>query len=733
MADSLLENESVFHPPRGSSAQAREDAILDAALELLREVGYDNMSIDAVADRARAGKATIYRHFRDKAALVARAIARDSTSEIVPADTGSLRGDLLAYGRNAIRDAGPDGGIFVGILNASRTDDVLGALLSERMWESKQRSLRIVVERAVARGELADLSRVAVVCEVCCAVVLHRVFVERDVPDEAFRRHLVDDIALPLLMYRCAGRRTGFVEICSVAKTDRSWRDTYRRRSLERRALRTDGEVVVSSDVVEPGLEPDPRRWLALGVIATAQLMVVLDATIVNIALPSAQRALHITTANRQWVITAYTLAFGGLLLLGGRIADYAGRKRMFLVGLLGFASASALGGVAQNAEMLFYARSLQGAVPAIKEHAALPMVSVTFTEPRERATAFGVYGAIAGGGAAIGLVLGGVLTEYASWRWCLLVNVPISVIAAIAGWRIVRESRAVGNTSYDIPGALSATVGLVSLVYGFTKASEAGWTAGVTVVCLVAAVVLIVGFVMIERRSTAPLLPMRVLLDRNRGGAFLASFLSGVALFGMFLFLTYYLQVSLHYSALKAGFAFLPFSGGIIVSAGIASKVLPRVGPRMPMVVGFTAAALGLVWLTQIGVHTAYITHVFPSEIVMSLGFGFIFVPMSSTALIGVSNHDAGVASATLNATQQVGGSLGTALLNTIAATATAGYLAAHGSAKAFVAAAQVHGYTVGFIVSAALLGVCAAVVFALVSANRQSAMVLEPSVALG
>jgi len=479
--------------------------------------------------------------------------------------------------------------------------------------------------------------------------------------------------------------------------------------------------------------EPDPRRWLALAIIAIAQLMVVLDATIVNIALPSAQHSLHISTANRQWVITAYTLAFGGLLLLGGRIADYSGRKRIFIVGLLGFAAASAFGGAAQNGGMLFAARALQGAFGALMAPAALSLISVTFTEPHERAKAFGVYGGIAGGGAAIGLILGGVLTEFASWRWCLLVNVPISVFAAISAQRIVRESRATGDTSYDLPGAFSATAGLAFLVYGFTKASEAGWSARSTVVCLVLAVVLISAFVVIERRSPAPLLPMRVLLDRNRGGSFLASFLAGVAMFGMFLFLTFYLQITLHYSALKAGFAFLPFSGGIIVAAGIASKVLPRIGARAPMVGGFAAAVVGLLWLTRIGVHTSYVSHVLPSEIVMSLGFGFIFVPMSSTALIGVSHHDAGVASATLNATQQVGGSLGTALLNTIAATATAGYLSAHGHTAAEVAKAQVHGYTTGFMVSSALLALAGLAVAIFVTATRDTIPALDPALAAG
>ncbi|HEX3981029.1 MAG TPA: MFS transporter, partial [Acidimicrobiales bacterium] len=265
-------------------------------------------------------------------------------------------------------------------------------------------------------------------------------------------------------------------------------------------------ELDASPPPADPEAGPDPKRWLALGVIAIAQLMVVLDASIVTIALPSAQHALHISTDNRQWVVTAYTLSFGGLLLLGGRIADYVGRKRVFIIGLLGFAGASALGGVAVDAPMLFGARALQGAFAALLAPAALSLISVTFTEVKERATAFGVYGAISGGGAAIGLIMGGVLTEYASWRWCLLVNVPIAAVAAVAAVSVVRESKAHGNTSYDIPGTVSVTAGLVALVYGFTKAASDGWASTATLTCLGIAVVLLATFVTIEIKSANPL-----------------------------------------------------------------------------------------------------------------------------------------------------------------------------------------------------------------------------------
>ena len=463
--------------------------------------------------------------------------------------------------------------------------------------------------------------------------------------------------------------------------------------------------------------EPDPRRWLLLGVVAISQLMIVLDASIVTIALPSAQRALHISNADRQWVITAYTLAFGGLLLLGGRISDYIGRKRMFVIGLLGFAASSALGGLAPDAALLFGARALQGAFAAVMAPSALSLLTVTFTEPKERARAFGVYGGIAGGGAAIGLVLGGILTEYASWRWCLLVNVPVALAAAAAASLVVHESKAEGEAHYDVPGALLVTLGLVSLVYGFTKAETDGWASSTTIGLLAIAAVLLVAFVVVEWRSTHPLLPLRVVLERNRGGSFLTSLLVGAALFGMFLFLTYYLQGTLHYSALKTGFAFLPFSGGIIVGAGVASQLLPRIGPRNLMATGLAMATAGMVWFTQIGVSTGYAAHVLPAEVIMSLGMGLVFVPLSSTALIGVADNDAGVASALVNTTQQVGGSLGTALLNTIGASATASYLVTHHGATRV---ALVHGYTVAFVFSAVLLVVGVAATLLLIRAKR-------------
>ena len=490
----------------------------------------------------------------------------------------------------------------------------------------------------------------------------------------------------------------------------------------------TDAALV--SSVVPPSdlgaTVPDPRRWHALAVIALAQLMVILDASIVNLALPSAKRALHIADANQNWVVTAYTLAFGGLLLLGGRVADYVGRKRMFIIGLLGFAGASALGGLAPTQGLLFAARALQGGFAAFLAPAALSLVSVTFHDPKERAKAFGVYGAIAGGGSAIGLLMGGVLTEYASWRWCLLVNVPIALIAVAGAMREVKESKASGTTRYDIPGAITVTGGLLALVYSFTKAAPVAagapsrWTDPATVAWFGMAVVLLVSFFVIETHTRHPLLPMRVLLDRNRGGSYLVSLINGIGLFGMFLFLSLYLQTILGFSTLKAGFAFLPFSAGVILTAGLASNLLPKVGPRPLMVPGLTLATIGMLLLTRLTPTSSYLTHVLPSMIMISVGLALVFIPIASTGLHAVGSQDAGVGSALIVTSQQVGASLGTALLNTVAAAATTTYLTAHRVGPPQVKAALTHGYTQAFLVGSGFLLLAAVVAGLLINIGK-------------
>ncbi len=463
------------------------------------------------------------------------------------------------------------------------------------------------------------------------------------------------------------------------------------------------------------------RRWAALVVIALAQLMVALDATIVSIALPSAQAGLRVSDAERQWVITAYTLAFGGLLLLGGRVADFAGRRRAFLVGLAGFAAASAVGGSATTFGVLVAARALQGAFAALLAPTALSLLAVTFTEPRERATAFAVYGAIAGSGAAVGLLLGGVLTQYLDWRWCLYVNVPIAAAAAAVAWRVLTASGRARRQSFDILGAALATGGLVALVYACTRAVLDGWASGTVVALLVASALLLCLFVLREARAATPLLPLRIVLDRNRGGAYLTVLLAIAGMFGAFLFLTYYLQVVLHYTPLQAGLAFLPLT--LASQAGswaIASRLMPYVPPRALMAPGGLVAAAGMLLLTQLPVQGGYAAHVLPAEILLGIGIACMMVPAFSTGTLGVDPRQAGAAAATVNTAQQVGGSVGTALLNSVAASATAGYLAVHAPAPAVTAQALVHGYSVATAWGGGMLVLGAALALLLVTAGR-------------
>ncbi len=475
---------------------------------------------------------------------------------------------------------------------------------------------------------------------------------------------------------------------------------------------------------------PVPRRWVALIFIALAQLMVVLDATVVNIALPSAQRALGISDGDRQWVITAYTLAFGGLLLFGGRVGDLIGRRLTFLIGLVGFAGASALGGAAYNEGMLFGARALQGAFGAFLAPSALSLLAVTFTAPKERAKAFGIYGAIAGGGAALGLILGGVLTEYLNWRWALYVNVPIAIIGFVGGIVFVREP-ALGRerARLDVPGLLLVTTGLISLVYGFTRAESEGWSERGVLGLFAAAVVLLVAFVIVEAVTRAPLLPLRVVLERNRGGAYLAVGLSVIGMFGLFLFLTYYLQTVKRYSPVESGLAFLPMTAGMIIgSTQIAARLMNSVAPRLLMVPGLLVAASGIAMLTRLQVDSAYTGIVLPAELLLGLGLGTAFMPAMNLATVDVHPRDAGVASAMVNTSQQVGGSVGTALLNTIAATATAHYLTAHAAGRpsaALAATGLVHGFTVALWWGVGVLVLAAIGVTVLINKRHEHAPV--------
>jgi EmrB/QacA subfamily drug resistance transporter len=463
------------------------------------------------------------------------------------------------------------------------------------------------------------------------------------------------------------------------------------------------------------------RRWTALAFIALAQLMVALDATIVSIALPSAQRTLQVSDAERQWVFTAYTLAFGSLLLLGGRVADYLGRKRTFLIGLAGFAVASALGGSAPSFAVLVAARALQGAFAALLTPTALSLLAVTFTEPKERAKAFAVYGSIAGSGAAVGLLLGGVLTQYLDWRWCLYVNLPIAVVAALGAWRVLAPASAAGKQRFDVPGVVLATGGLVALVYACTEAVRAGWGSPTVLALLGTSVVLLASFVLREARTDSPLLPLGVVLDRNRGGAYLAVMLAGAGMFGAFLFLTYYLQVVLDFSPFQAGLAFLPMMlASQFGSWAIASRLLPRVPPRALMAPGALVAAAGMVVLTQLPVSGGYAAYVLPAEILLGVGIACVMVPAFSTGTLGVDPRRAGAAAATVNTAAQVGASLGVALLNTIAASATAGYLAAHVGSAGALTEGLVHGFSTATAWGAAILALGAVLALLLINAGK-------------
>jgi EmrB/QacA subfamily drug resistance transporter len=459
---------------------------------------------------------------------------------------------------------------------------------------------------------------------------------------------------------------------------------------------------------------------MALVFISLGQLMVALDATIINIALPSAQHSLHISYTQRQWVITAYTVAFGALLLLGGRLADGFGRKRTFLVGLAGFAAASAAGGAAPSFATLVTARAAQGACAALLAPTVLSLLALTFTRPRERAKAFAVFGAIAGTGGALGLLLGGILTEYVDWRWCLFVNVPIALATLAGGAVYLTDRPAQLRARLDVPGAIAVTGGLVTLVYGLSQAASKGWGSGVVVGTMGTGLVLLAAFVAIESRVENPLLPLRLLRDRNRAGAYLAVSLAVIGMYGLFLLLSYYFQVVLGYSPARAGVAFLPMSAAVLVgSTVVARKLLPVVAPRALMVPGFLSAAAGMALLTQLGLHASYLPHVLPGEILLGFGMGCVFVPAMSTATSGIGPRDGGVASAVANTAQQIGASLGVALLNTVAASATAAYLVTHRPGPLHQAQGLVHGYAVAAASASGILIMAALVVGLLVSAG--------------
>jgi EmrB/QacA subfamily drug resistance transporter len=489
-------------------------------------------------------------------------------------------------------------------------------------------------------------------------------------------------------------------------------------------------KIVSSTGIAEQkAAEARPRsnhRWLVLVVVSIAQLMVVLDATVVNIALPSAQADLGFGDSQRQWIVTAYALAFGSLLLLGGRVGDIIGRKRIFLISLVAFAAASALGGAAPSFAVLVLARALQGVAGAMLAPAALGTLVTTFRDPRDRGKAFGVFGTVAVGGGAVGLIVGGVLTQYLSWRWCMYVNVLFAAAAFIGALVYMAEAKPPTRPQIDVAGTVLAVVGLFALVFGFSQAETDGWTSPVTLGALVVGAGLLAVFVRVEQRVSHPLLPLRVVADRSRGMAFAAVGIAGLAMFGLFLFLTYYLQLVLHFSPVASGLAFLPMIACVMISSNTSNIVtLPRYGPRVIITIGMGLGFLGLGYLSRLNVHSSYVTGVLPGLILMGLAMGMVMAPSMNTATAGVQPQDSGVAAALVSTMQQVGGSIGTAVMSTIAASVTTGYASTHARVTGFNPSAATHGYTAVFGSSALVFAAGAILAAALFpSKARLSAM---------
>ncbi len=472
------------------------------------------------------------------------------------------------------------------------------------------------------------------------------------------------------------------------------------------------------------------NRWLILAIACLAQFMVVLDNTIVNVALASVQRGLHFSPDNLQWVINAYTLIFGGFLMLGGRAADLLGRRRLFVAGVVLFAGASLLNGLAQSSTMLILGRGLQGLGGALVSPAALSIIMTTFTDNRERTRALGVWSAIAAGGAAIGLVAGGVLTDLVSWRWNFFVNVPVGIATVALALRFVPESRAdLGHRRFDAAGATVVTAGLLTLVFGIVKAQTWGWGAGRTIGVLCAGVMLLALFVALEARSNAPLVRLSIFRVRSLMAGNLAMLFAASAMFGMFFFISLYVQEVLGYSPLKAGFAFLPASAGIIVGAGVAQSLIPRLGVRAVGAGGLGLATVGMVLLTSVPVHGSYVSDILVGLLPLTIGMGLTFVPVTLLGTSGVEGEDAGMASGLFNSAQQVGGSLGLAILSTLATNHTANLIkGGHVTALA----ARVSGYHVAFTAAAAMLALGAVLLVALLRRRHLEHVSIDPTQAM-
>ena len=459
------------------------------------------------------------------------------------------------------------------------------------------------------------------------------------------------------------------------------------------------------------------RRWSALALIVTAQFMVILDVAIVNVALPSIKSDLHFSQTNLQWVISAYAILFGGALLLGGRLADLLGRRRLFVAGLALFASASFLCGIAWSEASLIGFRALQGLGGAMLAPAALSLLMTTFAEGRERNLALGIYGAASGSGAAAGVLLGGVLTSYLSWSWIFFINVPVGVAAIALAPVLLRESRAdLAHRHFDLPGAFSITAGLMLLVYAMTRATTDGWSATSTLALLGASVVLIAAFVAIELRSRSPLLPLRIFRLRTLTAANVAMAIVGAVAFSEFFLLTLYLQDVLHYSAVQSGAAFVGFAGAVVLVSNLAQLVVGRIGVRPTLTLGLLLSATSVAALARLPVEGQYFADLFPWFVLGGAGMGLSFVPVTIAGLSGVERSDAGVASGLINTSRQIGGAIGIAAVSAIAATSTTHYAGAHAGISASSGVALDHGFQTGLYVLTGLLVAGAVLVFGLV-----------------
>jgi EmrB/QacA subfamily drug resistance transporter len=477
---------------------------------------------------------------------------------------------------------------------------------------------------------------------------------------------------------------------------------------------------------MSPQAYPQDKKWLALALLALAQFVVVLDASIVNVALPSIGTDLKFSQDDLSWVVNGYTLFFGGFLLLGGRMADLLGRRRLFMYGLALFAVASLAGGLASSPGMLIAARAVQGLGAALLSPAALSLVTVMFSEGAERNKALGVWGAVAGSGGAAGVLLGGILTEYAGWEWVLFVNVPIGLAAAALAPRLLPESRNTGARHFDIAGAVSVTAGLSLLVYTLVDANDAGWLSGQTLILGAISLGLLIAFYAIERASKAPLVPFAIFRRRTITGVNIVGLLVAMALFSMFFFISLYMQQVLGYSAIKSGLSYLPLAGGIIVSAGIASSLVTKFGFKPILVTGLVLTAIGLVWFAQVDVDGTYLGDILFPSLIAAVGLGFAFVPMTIGAVSGVEPHETGLASGLINTSQQIGGALGLAILAAIANSRTDSLMADAGGAASAVPNALTQGFQTAFMVGAGF-AVLGAILAATLISSRESRELAE------